>query len=281
MRTNVSLPTFFVIGAPKAGTTSLHEYLGGHPEVEMSRVKEPFVFARPDYGARLAEYGSLFTGIAAVRGESSTVYSQYPHFGDVAERIAAVVPEAKFVYLVRDPIDRAVAHYVQHVADGKEERSLSEAMSGFEDPAHTYLAASRYATQLGLYLKRFEADRILVLVLEDLSDDAAATMERVYAFLGLAPGPRNPLLGRRLNRREDQRVPTALGARLADFRMLEIGRGVPLPGVLRARLARAVSRRPQVRELPPSLRADLAAHLADEVAWLRRFTGRDLGGWSL
>jgi hypothetical protein len=186
-----ALPTFFVIGAAKAGTTSLHYYLDQHPEIQMSAVKEPHFFAGPENGtpfpperiADLGEYERLFDPAFAVRGEASPSYTNAPRREGVPERIAELVPDAKLVYLVRDPIERTVSHYRHAVAAGKEQRSLPEALSEISDP-HSYLAChSLYARQLELYLRRFPEDGVIVVDQAELLSDREATLRAIFAFL--------------------------------------------------------------------------------------------------
>ena len=275
------LPTFFVIGAPKAGTTSLHAYLARHPQVSMTRVKEPFVFAGEGWAERLPAYGELLDAEAPARGESSTVYSQYPHFGDVPARIAAAVPDARFIYLVRDPVDRALAHYRQRVANGDEPREPEAAFADHADPASVYLAASRYATQARLYLERFPAERLLVLEQDDLRDRRAETLARAFAFIGVDPAAAGDPGEARLNTAADLRLPSAAGRRLAGSRLVAAGRRLPLPGPARRAARRVLSRPVAAPELAPELRAAIAESLRDEVAWLREFTGRPFASWSL
>src|SRR4051794_4939656 len=181
------LPTFFVIGAPKCGTTSLHTDLDRHPSVSMSRVKEPWVFAGPDYEERLGEYDTLFAAGATARGESSAVYALHPYFPGVPERIAKAVPDARFVYLVRDPIERAISHHAQLVTDGKEARPLEQALLADDQPANVYVAASSYATQLERYLSISPGERILVVEQAALLARPEETMSRVFDFLGVDP----------------------------------------------------------------------------------------------
>src|SRR3954471_19285474 len=99
-----ALPTFFIVGAPKSGTTSLHAYLAEHPGIAMTTVKECMLFAAPQWRERIADYAALFERDAPVRGESSTAYSSYPYAPEVPERVAATVPDARIVYVVRDPL---------------------------------------------------------------------------------------------------------------------------------------------------------------------------------
>ncbi len=163
----MALPTFFIIGAPKAGTTSFHYYLNQHPQIQMSAVKEPSFFAPssnpPDARRsinRLDQYEQLFDPAVGVRGEASTNYAEYPFRQGVPERIKELVPEAKFVYLVRDPIDRTMSHYHHLVADGGERRSLEEIFNDLSDPRTPCICASLYALQLELYLRDFPQERI-------------------------------------------------------------------------------------------------------------------------
>lgn len=275
------LPTLFVIGAPKCGTTSLHHYLSQHPAVSMSAVKEPFIFAAEDWRSRLIEYGGLLDPSAAVRGESSTVYSQYPHFGDVPMRIAEVVPEAAFIYLVRDPVDRALAHYRQRQADGRESRPADAALADHASPDSTYLSASRYATQLRLYLRRFPARQFLILDQDELREQRVLALGKVFAFLGVAQLPSAATQEARLNTRDDQRIATAAGRRLGGSRVLKLGRRIPLPESLRRRARKAISRPVPAVALSSGLRGEIAESLREEVRWLREFAGQEFPGWSV
>src|SRR5689334_1125972 len=110
------LPNLIIIGAPKAATTSLHGYLKQHPEVGMSAAKELSYFWRDDWRERQAWYEAQFDfedPRVRVRGESTPFYAAYPFRKHVPERMHELVPDAKLVYVVRDPIDRLVSHWVQ------------------------------------------------------------------------------------------------------------------------------------------------------------------------
>ncbi len=160
---DMALPTFFIIGTAKAGTTSLHHYLDLHPQIQMSAIKEPNFFAGAENGTpypggrvdRLEEYERLFDPSVEVRGEASPSYTNHPRRVGVPERIKALVPHAKLIYLVRDPIARTVSHYQHSVAVGRERRSLEDALSDLSDPLLPWTSTSRYASQLELYLPHF------------------------------------------------------------------------------------------------------------------------------
>src|SRR5438309_7032494 len=189
----MALPTFFIIGAAKAGTTSLHHYLDQHPEIQMSAIKEPHFFAGPENGLpfppeRVADRGAyerLFDPRFAVRGEASPSYTNFPRRSGVPERIKELVPDAKLIYLVRDPIERTLSHYQHAVAAGRETRSLQEALRGLADP-NCYLAChSLYGRQLELYLRCFPGDDVRVVDQAELLRDRGATLRELFGFLGV------------------------------------------------------------------------------------------------
>lgn len=188
-----ALPTFFIIGAAKAGTTSLHYYLDQHPQIQMSAIKEPHFFSGPEDGVPfpperiddLAEYEGLFDPAFEVRGEASPSYTNAPRRQGVPERIEELVPEAKFVYLVRDPIERTVSHYHHAFASGDERRSLEGALGDIGEP-DSYLAChSFYARQLELYLRRFPEERVMVVDQTELLGEREETLRAVFAFLAV------------------------------------------------------------------------------------------------
>ena len=188
----MALPTFFIIGAPKAGTTSLHNYLSEHPEIQMASVKEPNFFAphldpvhEPRRIGRLSEYERLFDSTFAVRGEASTPYSEYPLRQGVPERMKELVPDAKFVYMVRDPVERTISHHNHLVASLGERRSLAEALGDLSDPRSPAICASLYGLQLELYLRQFPTGQVMVVDQADLFADRRDTVRRVFGFLGV------------------------------------------------------------------------------------------------
>jgi Sulfotransferase family len=247
----------------------------------MTSVKEPQLFAGEGYPEALARYATLFDRPAAVRGESSAVYSQFPGWPGIPERISEQAADARFVYVVRDPIERAVAHYRQHVRDFKEGRGIAEALADLEEPNSTYVAPSRYATQLRRYLELFDADRILVVDQRGLLDDRRATLERIFAFLQVDPSFDSADFDARLNTADHLRRPTRVGAALRRAGVVQRASRLPVPGRVRRRLRAAVSRPIEAPDLPADLRARLADALGDEVGWLRRFTGMHFDHWSL
>ena len=124
------LPNLVVIGGLKCGTTSLHHYLNLHPEVEMSRPKElNFFVAELNWSLGPDWYSSHFGGGAPIRGESSPHYTNRPRFDGVAERMRSMLADARLIYMVRDPIDRMLSHYLHNVGGGYDDRPLAEAFA--------------------------------------------------------------------------------------------------------------------------------------------------------
>lgn len=113
------LPTFIVIGAMKCGTTSLYYALDAHPEIEMSDRKETDFFIRArNYRRGTDWYEDRFPASGQARGECSPNYTKAHLFPRVARRMHDLVPDVHLVYMVRDPIDRIVSHYVGNRAVG-------------------------------------------------------------------------------------------------------------------------------------------------------------------
>ena len=183
-----ALPDLVVIGAMKCGTTSLHAYLDGHPHVGMSDPKElNFFFGPEDAGnwhRGVDWYAGHFDPACAVRGEASPGYTS-PSHPEVAARMAAVIPSARLLYAVRDPVRRALSQYQHHRREGTETRSPADALL---DPGSQYVARGRYLERLEPFLATgaFD-DRITVVAQEEMETDLGTTMRRVFADLGVDP----------------------------------------------------------------------------------------------
>jgi hypothetical protein len=275
------LPNLFVIGAAKCGTTSLHEYLDQHPEISMSGEKELDFFV-PDKSRGSREwYESQFDASAPVRGESSVSYTCYPDLTGVPERIHTLIPDARFVYLVRDPIDRIVSHYLFRLLDHPEIGSLENAL---DSPQHGagFLTISRYWLQLEQYLAHFDDEQILVVDADELGTRRAETLAAIFRFLGVDPEFRSATFEVRHNRtRPLQR--SRLGLAMVKALYGTLGPKVAYtiasnaPEGLKGRFRRQIER-PVVEG---ALRERLVGELQDDVRSLRAHTGLDFSGWSV
>lgn len=294
------MPNLLVIGVGRCGTTSLHHYLGGHPEIAMSAIKELNFFsgdiepaAEPKlhdpadaaliddrhetWSKSLDWYRSHFDPSSAVRGESSPTYSSPWRGGACAERIARLVPDVRLIYCVRDPVDCAISHYRMSRSSGRERRSIDDALR----PDGYYAQASRMALRLEPYLVHFDLERIHIVDNEDLQLRRRDTLRGVFGFLGVDDEYWSVDFQRRWNPAGAGslgRVLRRVGRRVADTRLPVLRRATPSWWLYRLTRSRSAGRGP---ELSSAARERLASALAPDAERLRRLTGRSFAGWSI
>lgn len=220
-----SLPTFLIVGAVKAGTTSLHEYLQMHPEVYMSPVKETNHFSdgdmlfehfnvdyKQDVNVNLEkylegpmdkkihiahvrtfqQYVQLFRNVTNQKaiGEVSNSYLYLPN---TATTIKQVLPDVKIVMILRNPVERLYSQYLMNLKLGKiiERDLLKEIAADQAKPikgwgvSHLYLEVGNYYEQVKRYYDNFPAQNIKVILFDDFKKDAAGTMRDLFHFLGV------------------------------------------------------------------------------------------------
>ena len=224
-------------------------------------------------------YASRFRGGTPVRGESSPNYASASRVPGSAARMAAVVPDARLVYVVRDPIERLISDWIHVVADEGEWRPFLEAAL---DEARS-LDRSRYWRQISEYLAHYTASNIHVIELTDLRDRREETLRGLLTFLDVDPDV--PLPDLRLHRTENKRRKTALGWRI---KRSTLGRRIDtLPQWIRwpanNRLYRypPFARRIERPVLSDHDRAEIAERLRDDTNRFREFAGRDFAHWSV
>jgi hypothetical protein len=213
---------FLLIGAQKAGTTSLFEYMRRHPEIYMPPEKEISFFDRkyargPDWYLRTALRGAP---AGAVCGEASVGYMGGAPFGEIADterwvedvseryekpyeqviprRIRALVPDAKLICVLRDPVERAYSHYLMSVLNNFETRSFEDAVSSLVQPrtlersravptdTNSYITYGEYARILHGYTSVFPRDQLLILYSDELDSRPATVLQSIFRFLGVA-----------------------------------------------------------------------------------------------
>jgi hypothetical protein len=286
------MPTFLVIGAMKAGTTSLYHYLRAHPEVFMPTIKEPeFFVAGSNRSKGIEWYRRLFApaGTEAVAlGEASTAYTKHPHFPGVPGRIAELIPDCRLIYVVRDPVQRIRSHYRMRVREGSEKAPIERAVVQHA----TYLDYSRYADQVDQYLRCFPADQLLVITSEDLRDARLATTQRVYRFLGIDPDFVPADLDREYYRSDEQpsRSLVPLWLRKGLKRHFPAAKGTKeFENALFRRLRRRKRGRdggsspsvPVSDDVSDELRSIIVEALKDDVGRLRTFLAPEFDGWGI
>jgi hypothetical protein len=318
------LPNFFVIGAPRSGTTSLYEYLDAHPDIVMSTVKEPDFFARSllddvhplgdervaslqedaeanaVLNAELNEYLKLFGRAKDQRrrGEASAVYLGHP---TAAWHLHAYVPDARFVAILRDPVERAFSHYIHarriyaehgQTAVGAQGQTIDEewarvvnaAFSG-ELPARAtsdpevWIRSGFYFEHLTRWYSLFEPEQLTVFLFEDLVRDAGALMRRTYSFLGVDETfalPTTEAFNASVVPR-NQRLFTLFTTKNP---LMRYARSVAPPRLrglaMRGRNKVLGSAKP---EIDPELRSKLQSIYRHDTAALQDLLGRDLSGW--
>jgi hypothetical protein len=274
------LPNLIIIGAERSGTTSLHSYLGAHPQVFMSRQKElNFFVAEKNWKRGRSWYERQFPEHVDVRGESSPSYTAFPALSGVPERMAAVVPQSRLLYLVRDPVERAISAYHLARAIGIERRPATVAL---RDPLGSYVIRSSYATQLERYLAQFPAETILVVDSNELRTRRRETLRRIFGFLGVDKDAWRPQMETELNaaKRRQRNVAGQFLFRLGlttigDPRTRTIMRRAP------SRVAARLTSSVEPTVLSPDLRAELESMLAGEISRLRELTGMRFESWSV
>lgn len=277
------LPTFVVIGAMKSGTTTLFHNLSAHPDVKMAAQKEVRFFSHDENWRRgVSWYEEQFAGCegATAIGEVSPAYSFSPVYPDAAPRLASVLPDARLIYIVRDPIERIRSQYLNDTRSGRvTHRDIHRAVTSDD----RYLACSSYATQLDRYLDHFDADRILVVTTEALAKSPVETMKRLYAQIGVDPDVSLSDPMARFNRSAVTDRQPRMGLRRVRS-AAPIKRAVRrLPPALRDRAAAltSVGRSPDDEALPKETREWLAPRLAPEVERLRPMLPPDFDGWGI
>jgi hypothetical protein len=199
-------PNFFLVGAAKAGTSSVYAYLRQHPDVFLPDVKEPHFFSQvvavPQfqpvfYPAVLkeADYVAMYrhAGAFAAVGDASVSYLWDPQ---APYRIVQKVKEARILMILREPVERAYSQYLANVREGVEDLPFYEALLANRKEtsygwgtSRLYIETGLYSAQVQRYYDLFPPENICVLNFGDLKRDAAAVLHRVARFLQIDPDP--------------------------------------------------------------------------------------------
>ncbi|WP_372921898.1 sulfotransferase family protein [Roseovarius sp.] len=292
----MTIPDFFLIGAPKCGTTSLAAWLSQHPQVFMCNPKEPFFFCTDIAAQRAArswnEYLRLFDGAAGTRavGEASTSYLRSRA---AVPAILERLPCARFVVCLRNPVDMVASVHGQMVRGVREdERDLAAALAleparrrgerlppGTQEPADlVYSETCALGSQLARLYDNVDRERVHLVFMDDLRTDPRQAWIDLQAFLDVDDD------GRTAFGTENARaVPrSAMASRV--LRGLQRAKNRVMPGRslgIGAAMGRALERPPTAEEtaMPPALQAALLRRFAAEIDTLERLTGRDLSAW--
>ena len=295
-------PNFFIVGAPKAGTTSLYQYLSQHPDVFMSPNKEPCFlapdFSSPSYPSSEEAYLQYFRGGKGRRriGEATT---SYLYSKEAAERIQQFAPGSKIIAMLRNPVDLVVSLHAQYLKMGVEDiADLDKALHAEEDrrmgrrlPAGLklpkeyllYREVPKYCEQIRRYYRVFGRDNVHTMLFDDFKHDVKGEFARVCNFLEIPvicpseftienPGqtPRSVMLQHILISRLPRAVAPILPIIPPPVRR-------SLKGMYRY-LVR-VNLRQGKREMYAATREMLREYYRDEIAELGNMLRRDMTAW--
>jgi hypothetical protein len=189
---------FFIVGAPKAGTTSLYHYLNEHPEIVMSRQKETDYFSDEDlqkkglyYGKNrintLEKYHSLFQNADQKKtGEASVSYLFYE---DVPQKIKAYNSNGKIIIMLRNPVDRAFSHYLMDYRLGLISKSFESILENEKKDIKTslfyqqYIELGQYSGQVKRYIEKFGKENVTIIFYYDFKNHVVKEVQKVYEFL--------------------------------------------------------------------------------------------------
>lgn len=272
-----ALPNLIVIGCMKCGTTSLHNYLDSHPDIGMANPKELDWFSGPHSDRSRDWYEAHFDATKSVRGESSQNYSKRhnPFHNGAPGKMAALIPDARLIYVVRDPIER----YASHIAENFHGESPDILRWNAENDNH--FETGRYHFQLEAFLDYFPQDQLMVIDLDELQAKRLNTMNRIFRFLDLDPLADPATFDFVSNANEDKSLPASLRRKLW-FRVAN----KLMPGPTHKLLGRkGVLQRVAPEAHKPVLTAAQKDGLRDryrlDVDALRRLTGLRFSGWSV
>lgn len=188
--THLNFANIFIIGAAKSGTTHLCNRLKEHSQIYLCDQKEPCFFSLDsEYEKGLSYYSSLFSNANEshkVLIDGSTQYSRCTMFKNVPERIFKAVPNAKFIYIMRHPVERAFSHYthrwIKEVHPGE---PFYESFEEFTQHDSICLEDGLYKLQIEHYLKYFPIDRFLFLLTEELNSEWEGVLKKIYDHTNL------------------------------------------------------------------------------------------------
>ncbi len=283
-------PNFFIVGAPKCGTTSLAAWLDSHPEACVSRPKEPHFFSPTlkETFKTLRDYESCFAHAQPHHkaiGEAST-HTFY--FADAIQKILDYQKQAKFIICLRNPVEMAVSLHNEFVFQGEQVipgflsawSSRKEIFPRFLDRSYESKESYRYLCAIGTHFtvlkKIVPEDKLLVLLLDDLIANEAQELSKVTEFLEISPSSMSYLQKNVAKRVRSKRAKQLYGWLSMSKRKLGIRRSLGVGGwILRANTMQGVG----AATLTPAIRTILAEHFAPEIRMLESLLDRDLCHW--
>jgi hypothetical protein len=272
------LPNFLIIGAAKAGTTSLYEHFRAHPEIFMPRLKEARFFSYDGKGSKvkfpvqtLEEYTALFDEVTDEKaiGEATPHYLSFPA---AAGRIRELLPAARLIASLRNPVDRSFSIYQMNQRNHAVNEGVPYAQAMKTDPH----LQDGYAAPLARFLGLFPREQLRIILLDDLEARPRATLSDLFEFLGVDPGF-TPDVAKVANPGGTPRI-KLLHDVLANKKLISATRGV-MPEALVRPLKALRSRNLRKEGLQDVDRAAATAFFRDDILRTQDLIGRDLSHW--
>jgi len=290
-------PDFFIVGAPKAGTTSLYHYLIQHPDIFMPTRKEPYFFGdwREHQKQDLQKYLNLFRGVpkSKVAGEASTAYL---YLERAAKEIKTFQPDAKIIIGLRNPVDRAYSQYWHYVRNGlnesfeeeleAEEKRLREGWRGFRPglvPPAYYIESGRYSKHVARYINIFGSEQVKVYLFEDLAADPEGVCLEIFKFLGVDLS--QPISASQIYNSSGRLRSYTFYRLLYSFPTWirePVKQILPLSVLRKVRTVKEWVLQKNVKTVPEmksATRARLQQVFNDDILYVEQLTGRDLTHW--
>ncbi|MCU0526338.1 MAG: sulfotransferase domain-containing protein [Elainella sp. Prado103] len=290
------LPNFLIIGAAKAGTTSLYHCLKQHPQIYMSPVKEPRFFAlegeslHPDDVIHrqsitdLTDYLKLFQAVSAETavGEVSPIYLTH---AEAAVRIQHYIPRVKLIAILRNPLERAYSHFTHMRQTGVE--PLSDFMKALREEEYRignfvrkrpYIPAGFYYVQLKRYLEIFDPQQVKVYLYEDWKQQPYQLLENLFQFLDVDVSFM-PSLSKQYNAYGTPKSQLIHQLTTKQNLLRSIAKAL-IPVDQREPLMRIIQRKNSIRtEMPDEAKNYLCQVYSADTLKLQDLIGRDLSGW--
>ncbi|MBX2864705.1 MAG: sulfotransferase domain-containing protein [Leptolyngbyaceae cyanobacterium MAG.088] len=266
------LPNFIIIGAMKAGTSSLFRYISTHQNIEPSSFKETNFFKNDrEYNKGIGWYEKLFVKNREYAFEASPSYTKRHLFPGVPSRIHSVLPKAKLIYVLRDPIERIISHYMHKQSHGSEFRSLSEVVKNIKG---NYVQTSLYYFQIQAFLEYFSESNILLVESEKLRKMPVDVLVEIFDFLKIHPDYDPAVLEKRFHESEAKTQPSKLERVIAKRTKNPYLR-------LSARKISKPFRQPIEKPILSKIeRERLVEVILPDVEKLRGFSGLEFSNWS-
>jgi hypothetical protein len=289
------MPDVILMGAAKSATTLLTNWLARHPAIGVCQAREPNFFSHPESFARgLNWYSQLFAGVGPdqLAFDSSTGYTQWPHFPEAAARIAYYAPRARLLYLMRHPVERAYSHYIHRWS---KERHFGEpfrlTFEEYVEEDSMCLAGSDYRAQLERYLEHFRPESILCLFTFEFAEDPVAVLQRICRFLEIDDAAEifaeRPSEDNRATEFLESRVRVELTDRIKQWPGIkQLLPWIPQSAreqvyrlFRKSKLGKSTAERFEAPPMRPETRQRLCDQFSSSNAWVADFAGVDLSCW--